>query len=67
MTATDATFMAKTAVGTPAVLSPTQQSVRVDVTFARVGSGLLVFRPFGGLADSLGNVTAADEAWPVLE
>lgn len=68
VTATDAnTFMAKTAVGAPVVLSPTQQSVRVDVTLTRVGSGLLVFRLSAGLADSLGNVTSADEAWPVLE
>ncbi len=66
--ATDAnTSVALTAMGTPVVVDATHQSVRVDVLFTRGGSGLLLFKLNAGLGDSLHNVTAADEVWPVLE
>jgi len=61
------TSVAITAMGTPVAIDATHQTVRVDVLFTRGGSGLLLFKLTAGLGDSLHNVTAADETWPVLE
>ena len=68
ISATDSsTVAAITAVGPRTVVDPTRQSVRVNFQLTRGGSGILTFKLSAGLADSLGNATAADESWPVLE